>query len=189
VGIPEAGHGLLRLAIGYASASARGVTPRLLSKPTPCTEWNLNMLLSHVSESLDTLAEGLSSGMVSLIPAGREGPDAEPAGMRARCARLLAAVAIAPAGRPVAVADRDLSGSALACAGAIEITVHGWDISAACDSPQPIPAALASTLLAAAPVLIPGSARGRLFAEPLPVPALASPGDRLLAFLGRPVAA
>lgn len=173
----------LRLAVGYASASARAVTPALLSRPTPCAAWNLEMLLSHVSESLDALAEGLGRGTVSLIPASI--PEAEPAGMRVRCARLLAAMAAAPPRRVITVADRDLSDSVLACAGAIEIAVHGWDISAACGAPAPIPAALARGLLEAAPVLIPDAARGELFGAPVTPPALAAPGELLLAFLGR----
>jgi uncharacterized protein (TIGR03086 family) len=175
----------LRLAIGYASASARPVTPRLLSRPTPCAAWTLEMLLSHVSESLDALAEGLGGGAVSLIPARADIPEAEPAGMRVRCARLLAAMAAAPPGRVITVADRGLSDSVLACAGAIEIAVHGWDIAAACGAPAPIPAALARGLLEAAPALIPDSARGELFGAPVAPPQLAGPGERLVAFLGR----
>jgi uncharacterized protein (TIGR03086 family) len=176
---------LLRQAIEYALASADLVTRPLLTSPTPCAGWSLDMLLSHVSESLDALAEGLTRGMVSLMPTATAELDAEPAGMRTRSARLLTAIQDAPAGSLIAIADHDLPDSLLVCAGAIEVTVHGWDISAACGVPRVIPADLASTLLDTAPVLLPDSARQGLFAAPLPVPLLASPGEHLLAFLGR----
>jgi hypothetical protein len=142
------------------------------------------MLLSHLSDSLDALAEGLTRGVVLLAPATLV-PDAEPAGMRVRCGRLLSAILAAPSGRPVAVAGHDMTETALTCAGAIEVSVHGWDVFAACGTPRPIPDALAVPLLTAAPALLPGSAREGLFADPLPADLQARPGERLLAFLGR----
>jgi uncharacterized protein (TIGR03086 family) len=70
-------------------------------------------------------------------------------------------------------------------AGAIEIAVHGWDISQACGTRRPIPDPLAATLLRIAPLLIPDTGRDPLFGPPVPVPPRAGPGDRLVAFLGR----
>jgi len=182
---PDAtGAGLLREAIGYALASADLVTPSLLPQPTPCAEWNLGMLLCHLSDSLDALTEGLAHGAVRLM-AGAGGPEAQPAGLRIRCGRLLAVVPAAPAGRRIVIGDRELADGVLACAGAIEVTVHGWDISAACGIPRSIPDGLASALLERAPLLLPGTARDGLFAPALPATRLATPADRLLAFLGR----
>ena len=83
----------------------------------------------------------------------------------------------------------------VACTGAVEIAVHGWDVSAARaragrDSlgsggpPRiPIPAALATRMLRLSPLLVAG--REGLFAVPVEVPAQASPGDRLVGYLGR----
>ena len=70
-------------------------------------------------------------------------------------------------------------------AGAIEITVHGWDISVACGSRRPVPPDLAALLLPIAPLFITPGARAGLFADPVPVPGRACPGDQLVAFLGR----
>jgi hypothetical protein len=72
-----------------------------------------------------------------------------------------------------------------AAAGAIEITVHGWDISAACGSRRPVPPDLAALLLPIAPLFITPGSRAGLFADPVPVPGRACPGDQLVAFLGR----
>jgi uncharacterized protein (TIGR03086 family) len=73
----------------------------------------------------------------------------------------------------------------VAVTGVIEITVHGWDISVACGARRPVPPGLAAALLPVAPVLIPRATRAGLFADPVPVPEAACPGDRLVAFLGR----
>jgi len=178
------GRELLRSAIHYALPSADLVTPVLLGMPTPCSGWNLGMLLSHLSESLDALAEGLNHGSVCLWPGTAE-PDSEPAGMRVRCERLLAAIQDAPTDRSVIIAGHDMTETALTCTGAIEISVHGWDIAAACGSPRPIPDDLARPLLRVAPALLPGGSREGLFAEPRPADLRADPGERLLAFLGR----
>lgn len=183
---PATGRDLLRQAIHYALPSADLATPPLLAGPTPCTGWNLGMLLSHFSESLDTLAEALNQGTVCLAPAALD-PDADPAGLRARCCWLLSAIRAAPANRTIAVAGHDMTETALTYAGAIEVSVHGWDIFTACGTAWPIPDSLASPLLRAAPALLPGATRAGLFGEPLPAGLTARPGERLLAFLGRSV--
>ena len=183
---PMTGCELLRQAVQYAIASADLVEPPLLAVATPCTRWNLAMLLSHLSESMDAIAEGLTCGSVRLMPATcPDSLDDEPGAMRARCARLLAAIPAAPTGEPIGIADLSLTEEALAYAGAMEVAVHGWDIAAACGRPRPIPAELASPLLAAVPVLLPASARPDLFAQPLAPPVPVTPSGVLLAFLGR----
>ena len=175
-------------AISYAARSALDVTPALLPRPTPCQGWNLEMLLQHASESLTALHDATSTGHVALIPAA---PDRDPAADPAhifqdRAARLLAARATADCRTQVLqIGDLRLPAIAIEYAGAIEIAVHGWDISQACGQHRPIPDALASRLLAIAPLLIPESGRHPLFGPPVTTAAQACPGDRLVAYLGR----
>jgi len=181
---------LLREAIDYALGSADLVTPRLLPQPTPCAGWTLTMLLSHLSESLDALTEWLTHGEVRLLASADAGrgdawPEATPAGLRIRCGRLLAAIPAPQAGRRIVIGDHELADGILACTGAIEITVHGWDISAACGIPRSIPDGLATALLDRAVLLLPDAARAGLFGPALPPSAPATPAVRLLAFLGR----
>jgi uncharacterized protein (TIGR03086 family) len=179
---------LLEPAIGYALAAAASVTPEFLSRPTPCRRWDLGMLLRHASESLAAICEGIDAGCIGLYP-GVEDPDvaSDPArAFRGRAGRLLGACA--GSGREhevVHIADRLLPASAMAGAGALEIAVHGWDISRACGRCQPIPRTLAADLLAIAPLLVPSADRQPLFAAPVSVPPEAGPSDRLAAFLGR----
>jgi uncharacterized protein (TIGR03086 family) len=179
---------LLEQAISYAGRSVLDVTPALLSRPTPCRAWNLDMLLRHSSESLAALHDATVTGHVALIPAP---PDRDPAGdpartFRDRAGRLLAAQATAGRRHQVLdIGDLSLPAIAIECAGAIEIAVHGWDISQACGQHRPIPDALAASLLAIAPLLIHETGRHPLFGPPVTATAQAGPGDRLVAYLGR----
>lgn len=177
----------LESAIGYAVASAAMVTPRLLARPTPCAAWDLAALLGHVSDSADALREALSAGRVG---GGGTPREADPVRqLRERLAALLAATAASaatsPPGRPVAIGDRELTASMVILAGAMEIAIHGWDIAAACGDARPVPPDLAAVLLATAPLLVTAEIRPGLFAGPVPLRTPASPGDELVAFLGR----
>ena len=181
--------GLLGHAVSYALASAGHATLQLLPRATPCEGWDLRALLLHVSDSLDVLTGALRAGQVGLGPPPAPEPTtgADPvACLRCRARDLLRACAAASAEeRLVAIADRELTTSMVTAAGAIEIAVHGWDISVACGARRPVPPGLAAALLPVAPLLIPRATRAGLFADPVPVPEPACPGDRLVAFLGR----
>ena len=186
---------LLESALGYAPAGARMVTPQLLSRPTPCVGWDLETLLDHVSDSIEVLHEVIATAGADAgaAPLGHPGPEPDPAvRLRGQAARLLGACAGAgPAERRVAIGDRQLTASIVAVTetthitAAIEITVHGWDISFACRIGRPVPPGLAAVLLASAPLLITPETRPGLFADPVRLPGPACPGDRLVAFLGR----
>jgi uncharacterized protein (TIGR03086 family) len=183
------GRELLETAVSYALAGAALGTPQLLRRPTPCQGWDLETLLDHVSDSIGVLHEAINVGGVSASAAspGYPTPGPDPiARLRGQAARLLDACAVAgPAERRVAVGDRELTAGMVAVTGAIEITVHGWDISVACGARRPVPPGLAAVLLPIAPLLITPGARPGLFADPVRLPGPASSGDQLIAFLGR----
>ncbi len=179
---------LLEPSISYALGVAATVTPVHLSRATPCREWDLRMLLRHASESLAALCQGIETGRVGLDPA-TEDEDllADPArafGERA-CQLLDAWTSPGHQRQAIEIAGCPLAVSVMAAAAALEVAVHGWDISRACGQRQPIPRALAIGLLAMAPVLVPRGGRHPLFAAPVTMPAAAGPSDQLAAFLGR----
>jgi uncharacterized protein (TIGR03086 family) len=179
---------LLEPSISYALGAVPAVTPELLPRPTPCGEWNLWMLLRHACESLAAFGEGIATGRVGLDPADQdEDLAADPArAFRDRACQLLDAwTGPGPQRQVVDIAGCPLAASAMAAAAALEVAVHGWDISRACGQRQPIPRSLAIDLLAIAPVLVPRAGRHPLFAAPVAVAATAGPSDRLAAFLGR----
>jgi uncharacterized protein (TIGR03086 family) len=180
--------GLLGHAVSYALASAAHATPQLLSQATPCERWDLRTLLLHVSDSLGVLTGALRAGQIGPGPPPANEPTAgdDPVACLRRQARdLLGACAASAEERRVAIADRELTASMVTAAGAIEVAVHGWDISVACGVRRPVPPGLAAQLLPLAPVLIPRATRAGLFADPIPAPEAACPSDRLVAFLGR----
>jgi uncharacterized protein (TIGR03086 family) len=178
---------LLDQAISYAGLSVLDVTPALLPRPTPCRDWSLEMLLRHAIESLAALHDATVTGQVALIPAAQDSGPADPVrAFRDRAARLLAARAATDRSHEtLSIGDLPLPAVAFECAGATEIAVHGWDISQSCGQHRPIPDALAASLLAVAPLLIPEAGRDPLFGPPVSAPAQAGPGDRLVAYLGR----
>ena len=181
--------GLLERAIGYAMGSVAAVAPRLLSRPTPCSDWDLRMLLQHVNDSLAALCEGVDSGHIGPDPAADhdDGPAADlVATFRDRARRLLGAwTSASHHDRMIAIVDRPLLASVVVGTGAIEVAVHGWDISWACGQRRPIPPALANDLLAICPQVVTAATRHPQFAAPVVVSPLASASDRLVAFLGR----
>ena len=195
---------LLAGAISYMLAVCAPIGAAELTLPTPCPDWNLAMLLGHLCQSMADLETALRTGRLDLDleePAGRAGGDPVEA-LRDGAAQLLCAGYCY--GGPecfVAVGGLPMPAGLVACTGAVEIAVHGWDVSAAraragcaragcaragCDggiSRAPIPAMLATPMLRLSPLLVAG--REGLFAVPVEVPAQASPGDRLVSYLGR----
>jgi uncharacterized protein (TIGR03086 family) len=177
---------LLEPAICYALAVAQDVTLEVLPHPTPCEGWDVQMLLRHASESLAALREGVDDGRIGLDPAPDE-PSGDPVEVFRERAGQLLGVWTGAVGQPalIAVADRCLTLALMASTGALELAVHGWDLSWACGQHQPIPQALATGLLRTSAALVPRTGRYPLFAPPVAVPPTASPSDRLVAYLGR----
>jgi uncharacterized protein (TIGR03086 family) len=189
-----AGVALLERAIEYALGSLRVVTTGTLCRPTPCAGWTLETLLAHLNDSLRTLNDA-ATGHIS--------PHAR------RTARLRATRQVArAAGNPalllrddatevlgtwagtlahdvISVHDRHLTSPMVAAVGAIEITVHGWDVARTCGDHRPIPPLMAAELLDLARLFVTRADRPSRFAARLVVPADAPAEDQLLAHLGR----
>jgi uncharacterized protein (TIGR03086 family) len=179
--------GPLAQAISYALRAVHDVTPSLLRRPTPCHAWDLDTLLRHASESLAALCEGIGTATISLFPATQRDGTGDPARVFHDQARRLRQ-AWATTGRRrelINIAGSPLPVSLMEAAGALEIAIHAWDISQASGHYWPIPPALASHLLAIAPLLVPPTGRHPLFAAPVAVPPDTSPSGQLVAFFGR----
>lgn len=177
--------GLLERAIGYTRGSLQLVTPDCLPHPTPCQDWDLDELLHHMDDSLAALQEAADIGYVDLQPPGSS-PTGDIVGrLRARACALLGAWAGSDGTAPVSVGGSPLETDMLACAGALEILVHGWDVARACAAHRPLPSPLAEELQELVPLLVTDRDRPIRFAAALDVPPLSCAGDRLLAALGR----
>jgi uncharacterized protein (TIGR03086 family) len=176
---------LLERAVGYTRVQLQVVTPAMLCLPTPCAGWRLGTLLDHMDDSLEALTEAADLGHVSLRePTGPASPVDSVERLRVRACSLLGAWSRVARDDDVMVGDRPLSSSLLACAGALEVAVHGWDVSQATGVREPIPAALARELLTWVDVLVTDADRPGRFDYPLDGPSI-GPSSRLLMRLGR----
>ncbi|MGW4773752.1 maleylpyruvate isomerase family mycothiol-dependent enzyme [Nocardia sp. NPDC004278] len=173
---------LLERAVAYLLAVLPAIGPDL-SAPTPCRGWNTRMLLAHVDESIAALREGLAGGQVRLTPGAPTPNCAGSLHIRSRAEALLDDWANEHP-ESVVVYGRPVSARVLGTVGALELTIHAWDLTATDQSAAPIPDPLARELLSVAPKLVPVADRWPLFAPPIEPPT-AAPTDRLLAYLGR----
>jgi uncharacterized protein (TIGR03086 family) len=180
---PTAAYGLLERAIGYALGTLQSVTPDVMSAPTPCARWDLQTLLAHVNESLDLLSRcvGASDGVDIADPVRA---------FRAHAGNLVGALAHRRPEHTVAIAGGyRLGAGVVAATGAVEIAVHGWDVSRATHTDRPIPRELAGDLWGVGRLVAADIRHHRLFAPAITPPAAVSLGDQLVALLGRdPVA-
>jgi uncharacterized protein (TIGR03086 family) len=180
---------LLERAIDYTRVALTGVRDDLLTSPTPCSDWDLRALLEHMDDALAAFTEAADLGTVDLRPLAAH-PEAhrlvESLRLRA-CSALGAWSAQHGDGhpiRPIAIGDARLDAGVLAAAGALEITVHGWDVAQACGLDHPIPDSLAEALLDVAVDLVADTDRPSRFGPREPVES-DDRGETLLAFLGR----
>lgn len=181
------GVALLERAMGYTLGGLPLVTPEAMANPTPCREWDLRALLLHMNDSLLAMNEAITVGRVSLEPADdHDDPAVDPVtALRNRGCRMIGAWANAREHREISIADRTLTSGIVAATGAVEVAVHGWDVIRACGQSRPVPRALAEELLELCLLFVNDADRPRRFAAPVQPQRLASPSDRLVAFLGR----
>lgn len=178
---------LLERAMSYTLGSLHLVTAEALSRPTPCSQWDLRALLEHMDDSLVALCEAADVGQIETV---RPQESTDPAAslittLRNRACQLIEAWVAQEDATFVSVADRSLSSSIVAGTGAVEVAVHGWDVARACGYDRTIPDSLADEMLEVSSLLVADADRGVRFAYPVDVPACAEPGERLVAFLGR----
>lgn len=182
---------LLERAISYTLGSLHIVTHPAMANPTPCRDWDLRALLCHMNDSLLALQEAIDVGHVDLDTSCDDNdPVADPvedpvAALQARACRLLGGWTNADSPHVVSIGSQPLTTGIVTSTGAIEVAVHGWDISRACGLSRSIPSPIAEEMLELSPLFVTAADRPTRFAAPVEVPPWATPGDRLLAFLGR----
>src|ERR1700693_4195272 len=134
---PSGATALLAGAISYTLGVCALVGPGEMTLPTPCADWNLGMLLAHLSDSMADLETAIRTGHLDLErpPDHAVGDPVET--LRDRAAQLLCAAygyGYGDPGRFVAIGGLPMPVGLVAGTGAVEIAVHGWDVSAARDS-------------------------------------------------------
>src|SRR5580704_12636345 len=177
-------------AMAQTETVVAAVEPDQLTLPTPCTEFDVRELLSHMVGGLNRIAiMGEGGDALAVAPRADGVPDDgwltayRTASSRARAAwaddATLDALIEVPWGKvPGRIA---LSGYVQ------EILTHGWDLARATGKPTELDPELASWVLAVARQILPPEPRGGEipFDPPVPVPPDAGPYARLAAWLGR----
>lgn len=182
---------LLERAVGYARGALSGALEVPGDRPTPCEGWTLSDLLTHMNSSLQTLDQAALVGGIALFdpPAVARGERDVRQQVRLLTDRACALLNSWLGGQapPIfRVGGSELQAGLLASAGALEITVHGWDVARACAmDDHPIPRALAEDLLSYAPLLVSDADRPHRFGPPVPTGADATADEELLALVGR----
>lgn len=176
---------LLERAIAYTRGSLLLVTEADLHRPTPCRAWSLLDLLRHMDDSLEAFTQAAHARTLSLVPAGTDAVGGELIDTIChRACGLLAHWLPEPVGG-VVVGEFSVPREVLGGAGALEITLHGWDVARSLGADRPIPPALALDLWPVAREHITDDDRPEPFGPALVVPDGASPQERLLAHAGR----
>ncbi|MER6396483.1 MULTISPECIES: TIGR03086 family metal-binding protein [unclassified Kitasatospora] len=180
------------LALGQLEKLIAEVTPEALDRPTPCPEYDLRQLLSHVVGGVHRLAYIGEGGRAEDVVAatGELADDAWPAALDRARARAVAAWADdAKLDRPAVAPWGEVPGRAALGGYVMETVTHSWDIAQALGSRLALDERLALTALAVAEAVLSPEYRGGPvpFAAVQPVPDGADTYTRLAAWTGRAV--
>jgi len=179
-------------AVASTADVVKATPARQMSAPTPCAEWDVRALLSHVIGTL-WLAEALLGDQPprypmapgGLPPGDLAGDDPAAAYAEAAAAALAAAAAGDALTRGHATPLGEMPGPALAGFTTLDILVHGWDLAMATGQPADLDGRLAAHVLGFAEQAITPGTRAPRIGPALPVAPGAPITHRLVAFLGR----
>lgn len=167
------------------------ITDGDMDRPTPCTEWSVRQLLNHVVGTLHlgcALLEDVAP-MVAIAPGGLPGEDMldddASKAYRVGVEALLGAARPDTLARMHATPFGEMPGAILGGFTTLDIAVHGWDLAAAIDEGVDLDDALANDILVFAHQTLTDDTRAPRIGPEVAVDALASPTDRLVAYLGR----
>jgi uncharacterized protein (TIGR03086 family) len=183
---PPASVAVLDSAVTWTHSCLQLARTSDLTLPTPCSAWDLGDLLAHMEDSLEALGEAAEVGRVRVADhAERQDPGRTIDRLVQRACNMRAAWLSRLTSAPISVGDLALGRDTLAMVGALEITVHGWDVAQAVGRGRPMPEDLAARLYPVAMVVVTPDERGTRFGPAIPVPPNAPCSTRLLAHLGR----
>jgi uncharacterized protein (TIGR03086 family) len=171
-------------ALAGAKQLVSSVRPEELSKPTPCTEWDVKALITHMIGTNRRFAAAV---------AGEEAPAGAPPD-DVVSAYLASADAALAAWRAPGALERTLRlpmGEVPATTGIgmifVDQLIHTWDLAKATGRPYRLDDDLATTALELARQRVTPDRRGpgKPYGPEVPCASDAPPQDRLAAFLGR----
>src|SRR5437868_9360281 len=170
----------------HAHKVISGVRPEQYADPTPCEEWNVQQLLTHVVGVTTVMGEAAAAGEADRRPDSVALGDDPAAQFRA------AADAALSGWRKPGIMDATINagpgpmpGRVLAGINLLDTATHSWDLARATGQSSELPRAVAEAALEAGHQIVRAPIReGRFGPEIEPHPGC-GPTDRLVAFLGR----
>ena len=182
---------LLRRATAQTETVIAAVRPAQASLPTPCTDWDVATLVSHMAGALTRVAlVGEGADALSLPPFTGLGDD-WPAAYRAAAQRAHAAWADdAKLDEFFMVPWGKVPGRVAVAGYAREVIAHGWDLAVATGQPTELDPELGAFALEVSRRSLPADGReGIPFGPVVPAPPGAGVYAQLAAWLGRTVPA
>ena len=163
-----------------------GVQNDQLNQPTPCTQWDVRSLLSHMFGVVANIGRG-ASGQELLADVNSFPLEADRAAQfRAEADRTLAAWTARGLEGEVNIGAGPMPAQAGLSINLLDTATHSWDIARATGQDGNLPDELATTVLAASRGVVSDDVRKFAGIDPaVSVAAGASPTDQLAAFLGR----
>ena len=166
-----------------------GITGGQLHDPTPCTEFDVEQLRTHVLGWLTVFAAGFADpgGRGASGIDGYQVPADPAAAVRAAADQLSWAIRSGAAERPLYLGESSMPGELALGMILWEYQVHGWDLARATGQRWSPPEAAAVESLAFAPAMLTGDYQGvgKPFAPRVAVADGASPLDKLVGLSGR----
>ncbi len=176
-------------AMGSAARFVSGVRAGRWHDPTPCTEWDLRVLVNHVTYENVWAAELFLGKTMAEVGDRFEGDvlGDDPIGAFNRSVETASAAVSVPGAMEAVchLSFGDVSGSEYAKQLFAEMLVHGWDVAKASRQDAALDAALVDVGLPIAEEAMRLAAGSGAIAAPVPVAGDAPAQTRLLAFLGR----
>ncbi|MGW2641053.1 TIGR03086 family metal-binding protein [Streptomyces sp. NPDC001348] len=172
------------------AALVKTARPEQLAGPTPCTEFDVRTLLSHVvggTRRIAVVGEGGDGLAVHPFVEGVDDNDWAAAYDEARVRALKAWESDERLTAPVRVPWGEVPGHAALSGYVMELVTHTWDLSEALGHPNELDPELADFALATARRVLPDPQRdaNTPFADVRPAPEGADSYSRLAAWLGR----
>ena len=169
------------------------VRPEQFADPTPCSEFDVAALRSHVLGWVTFFGaafndpDGVTKRPDPKTSTAPDDPQEAATVVRSAGARITDAVSDGVAERPVKVVQASMPGESVLRMALWEYLTHGHDLAVATGQPWDPPVAAIENALAFAPQLLTDDYRGpgQDFASRVPVPDDAPPLDHLLGFSGR----
>lgn len=157
--------------------------------PTPCSEWNVKELVSHIVGEQLWVPDMLAGKTVAEVGDKFDGDilNDDPIATWTTASQAARAAWLEPGAldRVVHLSFGDTDGREYCWQMTVDLAVHGWDLATALGMETGMGDELATAVLAYVEPQAQAWQGSGLFADPVPVPADGDPQTRLVAMLGR----